>query len=271
MFLVIIPMWLSLFGTIYSVLVDLRMSHWGVEITWGFIYRSDDISTCRNLCSSLQLEILRASRFSPNTQKQNIQLLKLSPCLRVQIKVSWKGFYRFRVSPPLPRLQLRVPWILHKRWLDDTPSESLALRHKHWGGILQLVPPKSCQWPLAHHETRTLTKRYPPAQPVTIIPIATPTRRLPNTLPTTVGIVLKNPPFAIPFITTNAISGPNVLDTGQMTSILMALMSNAMKRVLTGPMKSDKNPHARRPTAEEKLNPATRPAPVEGERPSEVE
>ena len=40
-----------------------------------------------------------------------------------------------------------------------------------------------------------------------------------------------------------------------------------MKSVLTGPMASEAKPHARRPTADEKLKPATRPAPAEGDRP----
>ena len=116
-----------------------------------------------------------------------------------------------------------------------------------------------------------LTIKYPPAQPLTIIPIATPTLLDPNTLPTTVGIVLKNPPFAAPLIITNAISGPKLLLTGHRTNILNALKSSAMNNVLTGPIKSDRNPHANRPTAEEKLNPATKPAPAEGERPREAE
>jgi hypothetical protein len=72
-------------------------------------------------------------------------------------------------------------------------------------------------------------------------------------------------------IITNAINGPKLLLTGHKTNILIAENNSAMKSVLTGPIESDRKPHARRPTAEEKLNPATRPAPAEGERPREVE
>lgn len=114
------------------------------------------------------------------------------------------------------------------------------------------------------------TIKYPPAQPDTIIPIATPTRRLPNTLPTTVGIVLKNPPFAAPLIITKAIKGPNVFDTGQSTSMLSALRIRERRRVFTGPIESDSNPQHNRPTADEKLKPATRPAPADADSPSEA-
>jgi hypothetical protein len=72
-------------------------------------------------------------------------------------------------------------------------------------------------------------------------------------------------------IITNAISGPKLLLTGHRTNILNALKSNAMNNVFTGPIESDRNPHANRPTADEKLKPATKPAPAEGERPREVE
>jgi len=43
-----------------------------------------------------------------------------------------------------------------------------------------------------------------------------------------------------------------------------------MNRVFTGPMTSDENPQVSRPSAEEKLKPATRADPAEGEKPSEV-
>jgi hypothetical protein len=112
--------------------------------------------------------------------------------------------------------------------------------------------------------------RYPPAQPLTIIPIATLIRRLPNTLPTTVGMVLKKPPFAAPLMITKRISGPKELETGHMTNMLNALRMSEMKRVLTGPMESERSPQQSLPTAEEKLKPATRPAPAEAERPKEL-
>jgi hypothetical protein len=57
------------------------------------------------------------------------------------------------------------------------------------------------------------------------------------------------------------ISGVIEVETGQMASMLMALRRRATNSTLTGPMRSLANPHARRPMAEEKLNPATRPAP----------
>ena len=102
------------------------------------------------------------------------------------------------------------------------------------------------------------------------MPIATPTLRLPKTEPTTVGMVLKNPPFAAPLIITNAIRGARVVDAGQRASILSALKISERSSVFTGPMKSDRRPQQRRPTADEKLNPATRPAPADGESPSEA-
>lgn len=75
------------------------------------------------------------------------------------------------------------------------------------------------------------TITYPPAHPVTIIPIATSTLVLPNTKPTTVGMVLKSPPFATPLIITNAIGRASVLETSQRGSILRALSINAMNNV----------------------------------------
>lgn len=87
---------------------------------------------------------------------------------------------------------------------------------------------------------------------------------------TTVGMVLKNPPLAIPFTITKAINGPKESDTGQIAKILKALASKEIKSVLTGPIESHINPQQRRPTADEKLNPATRPAPAEADRPSEL-
>lgn len=102
------------------------------------------------------------------------------------------------------------------------------------------------------------------------MPIATPTRLLPNTLMTTVGIVLKNPPLAIPFMITNTTKGPRELDTGQIANILNALPSKDRRSVLTGPIESDMKPQQRRPTADEKLKPATRPAPAEADRPREL-
>jgi hypothetical protein len=102
------------------------------------------------------------------------------------------------------------------------------------------------------------------------MPITTETLADPKTLPTTVGMVEKNPPFAAPFMMTNAINGANVLDTGHRTSILVALRRRDRKSVLSGPSRSLMNPNPSRPTPEEKLNPATKPAPVLAERPKEA-
>jgi hypothetical protein len=111
-----------------------------------------------------------------------------------------------------------------------------------------------------------LTSRYPPAHPDTIIPIATLTLALPKTLPATVGIVAKKPPLAAPLMITNAISGPNEVETGQSTNILTADVTRARKSEFNGPIKSQSNPEKSRPTADEKLKPATRPAPELGAR-----
>jgi hypothetical protein len=79
-------------------------------------------------------------------------------------------------------------------------------------------------------------------------------------LPTTVGIKAKKPPFAMPFEMTNTTSGARLVDTGQMTSRLMAFQTKAMIKALIGPIWSDTCPKLMRPTAEARLKPATRPA-----------
>lgn len=79
-------------------------------------------------------------------------------------------------------------------------------------------------------------------------------------LPTTVGIKAKNPPFAIPFEITKKISGAKLVDTGQITSRLIAFQVNARIKEFIGPSLSAICPKLMRPTAEERLNPATRPA-----------
>jgi hypothetical protein len=83
-------------------------------------------------------------------------------------------------------------------------------------------------------------------------------------------MVLKNPPLAAPLMITKAINGPRVFDTGQSTNILNALNIRDSKSVFTGPIKSDRKPQQSRPTADEKLKPATRPAPAEGDSPKEL-
>jgi hypothetical protein len=69
---------------------------------------------------------------------------------------------------------------------------------------------------------------------------------------------------------TKATRGVIVLDTGHKTSMLNALKRRARKSVLSGPTRSPRNPNPSRPTAEEKLKPATKPAPVLVERPSDA-
>lgn len=111
-----------------------------------------------------------------------------------------------------------------------------------------------------------LTSRYPPAHPDTIIPIATLTLALPKTLPATVGIVAKKPPLAAPLIMTNAISGPSEVETGQKINILTAEVIRAKNNEFNGPIRSQRRPEMSRPTADEKLKLATRPAPALGAR-----
>lgn len=117
---------------------------------------------------------------------------------------------------------------------------------------------------------RALTIRYPPVQPVTIMAMATATRADPNTLPTTVGIVEKKPPFAAPLITTNTASGATAVDSGHSANMLKAVNMNEMKRVFSGPKTSHANPLAIRPNALAKLKPATSPAPVLDDMPREL-
>ena len=99
---------------------------------------------------------------------------------------------------------------------------------------------------------------------MTTIPIATDTLAEPKTLPTTVGMVAKKPPLAIPLIITKTMSGPKEFETGHSTNALRALSSKDKDTVFNGPSLSELNPQSRRPTADEKLKAATRPAPALG-------
>jgi hypothetical protein len=63
----------------------------------------------------------------------------------------------------------------------------------------------------------------------------------------------KNPPELIPFTTMNTTSGATLDETGQMESMLNALIINEIKSEEIGPMKSPRNPKPTRPTAEERL------------------
>lgn len=102
------------------------------------------------------------------------------------------------------------------------------------------------------------------------MPIATDTLCEPNTVPTTVGIVAKKPPLAAPLMITKTTRGPKESETGHITNVLIVVRDRPMKRVFRGPKASAARPELRRPTAEEILKPAIRPAPVLGERPSEA-
>lgn len=114
------------------------------------------------------------------------------------------------------------------------------------------------------------TRRYPPVQPVTIMAMATAIRADPNTLLTTVGMVEKKPPLAAPLMTTKTARGAIDSETGHTASMLMAVRANDTNSVLSGPIMSARNPHPTRPRALAKLKPATSPAPVLEDSPSEL-
>ena len=97
------------------------------------------------------------------------------------------------------------------------------------------------------------TSKYPPTHPVTIIPIATETLCEPNSLPTTVGIVAKKPPFEAPLMITNITIGPSEFEIGQITKMLMVVKKSTIRRVFRGPRTSPVIPAERRPTADEIL------------------
>jgi hypothetical protein len=100
--------------------------------------------------------------------------------------------------------------------------------------------------------------------------IATATLALPNTLLIAVGMVEKKAPLAAPLMTTNAMSGPSSVDVGQIASIVMAVKTNDTSTVLIEPTLSEAKPETIRPAAEDKLKPATKPAPTLGEKPSDL-
>lgn len=99
------------------------------------------------------------------------------------------------------------------------------------------------------------------------MPMATVTRAEPKQLPTTVGMVEKKPPFAIPLTTLNTASGARVVDTGQTASILTAARLSARKSALREPILSHRMPLKILPMADAKLKPASKPAPVAELRP----
>jgi hypothetical protein len=102
-----------------------------------------------------------------------------------------------------------------------------------------------------------------------IMPIVTGTLAEPYKVPTAVSILVKNDPFAMPWIIANATSGASVSETGHIESIVIALTSIAMEIVFSGPIKSHENPETSLPMAVEKLKPANRAAPVLDGSPSE--
>jgi len=103
------------------------------------------------------------------------------------------------------------------------------------------------------------------------MPIAMETLAEPNTLLTTVGMVEKNPPFDMPFTTTNNTIGVRLTETGHIISILRAVKVSDMNSVLSAPNLSQRRPQPILPTAEDKLKPATRAAPVLEDRPMDLE
>jgi hypothetical protein len=84
----------------------------------------------------------------------------------------------------------------------------------------------------------------------------------PKTLPITVGIVEKKPPFAMPFKMTNGISGANVVEKGQITKLLSPVKTNDRKSTFIAPIRSQRRPQQILPSADAKLKPATNPAPT---------
>jgi hypothetical protein len=91
--------------------------------------------------------------------------------------------------------------------------------------------------------------KYPAVQPVMDMLIATaalPGSKMPAT---TVGCVVKYDPFATPLSIANTISGPSVLDTGQIASMLKALRIIVITNMFRGPSLSHSGPAAKRPMA----------------------
>lgn len=113
------------------------------------------------------------------------------------------------------------------------------------------------------------TRRYPPTHPVTTMPMATDTLADPNVLPTTVGMVAKNPPLDAPLTTTKTARGASVVDPGHRARMLSAVRTSEQKSELMDPTRSQSIPHTMRPTADERLKPARSAAPVLDERPME--
>lgn len=83
-------------------------------------------------------------------------------------------------------------------------------------------------------------------------------------------MVEKKPPFAIPLTITKTTNGPREVEIGQIINMLSALSRREMNSVFNGPTKSLHSPQSNLPSAEEKLNAATIPAPVLDDIPREA-
>jgi hypothetical protein len=100
--------------------------------------------------------------------------------------------------------------------------------------------------------------------------MATDTLCDPKTLPTTVGMVEKKPPFAAPLRTTKTVRGARVVDAGHSANIVTALINREQNRTLSAPNLSQKKPQRILPAADDRLKPARRPAPVEEDSPTDL-
>lgn len=99
------------------------------------------------------------------------------------------------------------------------------------------------------------------------MPMTTLTRWLPKMLVATVGVQEKKPPLEMPLRMQKMASGASDCETGQMTSMLKADRSSELRSTLTGPNLSQQKPQMMRPMADDRVKPATRPAPVLEEKP----
>lgn len=118
---------------------------------------------------------------------------------------------------------------------------------------------------------REPTVKYPGPHPVIIMPITTGTLRLPKSEITTGGMAEKKLPLPKPLRTTKTTRGPTDVEKGHTKSRVTAFSKRAKKSVFTGPNLSHSIPQTSRPTAEEKLNAATRPAPAVCDNPRVVQ
>lgn len=100
--------------------------------------------------------------------------------------------------------------------------------------------------------------------------IAMATLALPNTLLIAVGMVEKKAPLAAPLMTTKAMSGPSSVEVGHIARKVMAVKTKDTRTVLIEPTLSEAKPERMRPAAEDKLKPATKPAPTLGVKPSDL-